>query len=153
MDDSANRRTILPEAMLCVDEIVQIAGRVVTGMRVNTQRIAQNLRTYGPFAGTESVLLEGVRAGGDRQVLHEALRSAAMESWNAIAQGKDNPLGRLLTEEHELTSRVDPAEIRRMLDPSKHIGTASERARRLADQIDDLTPFPQQKSLDTHAQE
>jgi hypothetical protein len=71
-----------------------------------------------------------------------------MESWTAIAQGKANPLGHLLTEDHELTSRVDPAEIRRMLDPSGHIGTASERARVLADRIENLAPFPQQKSLD-----
>ncbi len=148
LDDSANRRTILPEAFLCTDEIVQLAKRVVTGMRVDTLRIAQNLRTYGPFAGTESVLMEGVRAGGDRQELHEVLRSAAMESWSAIAQGKDNPLGRLLTEEQELTSRVDPAEIRRMLDPSKHIGTAAERARKLAERIDRLPEFPQQKPVE-----
>lgn len=149
LDDSANRRTILPEALLCTDEILQLAKRVVTGMRVAPQRIAQNLRTYGPFAGTESVLMEGVRAGGDRQELHEVLRSAAMESWSAIAQGKDNPLGRLLTEEHELTSRVDPAEIRRMLDPTRHIGTAAERARKLAERIDALIEFPQQKPVDT----
>jgi adenylosuccinate lyase len=149
LDDSANRRTILPEAMLCVDEIVQLAKRVVTGMRVDTKRIAENLRTYGPFAGTESVLMEAVRAGGDRQELHEVLRSAAMESWSAIAQGKANPLGHLLTEEHELTSRVDPAEIRRMLDPTGHIGTASERARTLADRIDNLAPFPEQREVTT----
>ena len=148
LDDSANRRTILPEALLCVDEIVQLAKRVVAGMRVDTQRIAQNLRTYGPFAGTESIMMEGVRAGGNRQELHEVLRSAAMESWSAIAQGKDNPLGRLLTEDHELTSLVDPAEIRRMLDPSKHVGTAPLRARALADRIDALTEFPQQKIVE-----
>ncbi|HZZ64537.1 MAG TPA: adenylosuccinate lyase [Candidatus Baltobacteraceae bacterium] len=147
LDDSANRRTILPEAVLCTDEILQIAKRVVAGMRVNPQRIAQNLRTYGPFAGTESVLMEGVRAGGDRQELHEVLRDAAMKSWSAIAQGKDNPLGRLLTEDHELTSRVDPAEIRRMLDPSGHVGTAAERARRLADRINAIPPFPSQKEV------
>jgi adenylosuccinate lyase len=145
LDDSANRRTILPEALLCVDEILQIAMRVVNGLRIDTQRIAENLRTYGPFAGTESVLMEAVRAGGDRQELHEVLRSAAMESWSAIAQGQGNPLGRLLTEDHELTSRVDPAEIRRMLDPGKHIGTAAQRARALAARIDALEPFPQQK--------
>ncbi|HEV3154075.1 MAG TPA: adenylosuccinate lyase [Candidatus Baltobacteraceae bacterium] len=147
LDDSANRRTILPEAFLCVDEIVQLAKRVVDGLRVDTQRIAENLRTYGPFAGTESILMEAVRMGGNRQELHEVLRSAAMESWSAIAQGKANPLGHLLTEEHELTSRVDPAEIRRMLDPSKHIGTASERARQLAARIDGLEAFPLQRDV------
>jgi adenylosuccinate lyase len=149
LDDSANRRTILPEALLCADEIVQLAKRVVSGMRVDANRIAENLRTYGPFAGTESVLMEAVRAGGDRQELHEVLRSAAMESWTAIAQGKGNPLGRLLAEQHELTSRIDPAEIRRMLDPGKHVGTAAQRARALAERIDKLEPFPQQKEVVT----
>jgi adenylosuccinate lyase len=148
LDDSANRRTILPEALLCADEIVQLAKRVVAGLRVDTKRIAENLRTYGPFAGTESVMMEAVRMGGNRQELHEVLRDAAMKSWNEIAQGKANPLGHLLTEEHELTSRIDPAEIRRMLDPSKHIGTAPERAAALAKRINDLEPFPQQKTVD-----
>jgi adenylosuccinate lyase len=147
LDDSANRRTILPEAMLCSDEIVQLATRVVDGMRVDPKRIAQNLRTYGPFAGTESVLLEGVRAGGDRQALHEVLREASMTSWTAISHGKDNPLGRILTEEPELVNRIDPAEIRRMLDPGKHVGTAPERARKLADRIARLEAFPQQKRV------
>jgi adenylosuccinate lyase len=116
-------------------------------LTVENKRIADNLRTYGPFAGTESVLLEAVRAGGDRQELHEVLRTAAMQSWKAIAQGKENPLGQLLTEEPELTNRLDPAEIRRLLEPSRHIGSAATRARQLADRIDKLPPFPAQATL------
>ncbi len=145
LDDSANRRTILPEALLCTDEIVQLALKVVNGLTVENRRIADNLRTYGPFAGTESVLLEAVRAGGDRQELHEVLRTAAMQSWKAIAQGRENPLGQLLTEEPELTNRLDPAEIRRMLEPSRHIGSAASRARQLADRIETLPVFPTQQ--------
>jgi adenylosuccinate lyase len=147
LDDSANRRTILPEALLCADEIVQVAIKVVNGLTVENKRIAENLRTYGPFAGTESVLLEAVRAGGDRQELHEVLRGAAMQSWKAIAQGMENPLGRLLTEEQELTNRLDPAEIRRMLEPSRHIGSAAARARALADRIEKLPAFPAQAAV------
>ena len=147
LDDSANRRTILPEAILCADETVRLALRVVEGLRVDTKRIVQNLRTYGPFAGTESVMMEAVRSGGNRQELHEVLRSAAMESWSAIAEGQDNPLGHLLTADSDLTSLVDPAEIRRLLDPSGHVGTAPARARALADKIDALTEFPKQKEV------
>ena len=147
LDDSANRRTILPEALLCTDELVQLATKVVAGLRVDARRITENLRTYGPFAGTEAVMMEGVRAGGDRQKLHEVLRSAAMRSWEAVAQGQDNPLGLILTEESELTSLVDPAEIRRMLDPSTHFGTAVERAHDLAARIESLEPFPTQKEV------
>ena len=147
LDDSANRRTILPEAMMCADEIVSLALRVVRGMRVNERRIAHNLRTYGPFAGTEAVMMEAVRSGGDRQQLHETIRGAAMEAWDALAQGQDNPLSELLVEDGELTSRVDPAEIRRLLDPGKHVGTAPQRALLLADRIERMEPFPKQNEV------
>ncbi|HEU5479198.1 MAG TPA: adenylosuccinate lyase [Candidatus Tumulicola sp.] len=147
LDDSANRRTILPEALLCSDEIVSLARKTIDGLRVDDRKIAQNLRTYGPFAGTEAVMMEAVRSGGDRQVLHEAIRNASMESWEALAAGQDNPLSRLLTEDRELTALVDPAEIRRLLDPGKHVGTAPERARQLAARIDRLEPFPQQPEV------
>jgi adenylosuccinate lyase len=144
LDDSANRRTILPEALLCVDEIVSLAGRVVEGLRVDERRIAANVRTYGPFAGTESVLMEAVRSGGNRQKLHESIREACMTSWDALGDGRDNPLSQLLSEERALTSLLDPAEIRRLLDPSKHVGTAPQRALALADRIESLPPFPKQ---------
>ena len=148
LDDSANRRTILPEALLCADELIGLARRVIGGLRVNERRIAQNLRAYGPFAGTETVMMEAVRSGGDRQEAHESIRDAAMKAWEALARGEDNPLSTLLTEERALTSRVDPAEIRRLLDPSKHLGTAPQRARLLADSIDRLEPFPKQKQIE-----
>ena len=147
LDDSANRRTVLPEALLCSDEIVTLARRVVSGLRVDERRIAANLRAYAPFAGTQAVMLEAVRAGGDRQQLHETLRSASMEAWAAVGRGEDNPLSRLLTEDRELTALVDPAEIRRLLDPSGYVGTASQRARLLADRIDRIEAFPRQTEV------
>jgi adenylosuccinate lyase len=144
LDDSANRRVVLPEALLCADEIVTLARTVVEGMQIDKRRIAANLRTYAPFTGTQAVMLEAVRAGGDRQLLHEGLRSASMEAWAAIGRGEDNPLSRLLTEERALTALLDPAEIRRLLDPSTQVGTAPQRARLLADRIEHLEPFPRQ---------
>jgi adenylosuccinate lyase len=144
LDDSANRRVVLPEALLCADEIVTLARTVVEGMRIDERRIAANLRTYAPFTGTQAVMLEAVRAGGDRQQLHEGLRSASMEAWAAVGRGEDNPLSRLLTEDRALTALLDPAEIRRLLDPSTQVGTAPQRARLLADRIENLEPFPRQ---------
>ncbi|MBV8491231.1 MAG: adenylosuccinate lyase [Candidatus Eremiobacteraeota bacterium] len=145
LDDSANRRTILPEALLCADEIVNLARKVVDGLRVDERRIAANLRTYGPFAGTESVMMEAVRSGGNRQDLHESIRAAAMQAWDALARGEGNPLSQLLSGDAGLTKLVDPAEVRRLLDPSKHVGTAPQRARLLADRIERLDPFPKQE--------
>jgi adenylosuccinate lyase len=144
LDDSANRRTLLPEALICADEIVTLARKVIAGLRVDERRIAANLRGYAPFAGTEAVMMEAVRAGGDRQRLHEALRSASMEAWAAVGRGEDNPLSRLLAEDGALTALVDPAEIRRLLDPVNYVGTAPHRARLLADRIENLPPFPGQ---------
>ena len=147
LDDSANRRTILPEALLCADEIVILARKVIDGLRVDERRIAHNLRTYGPFAGTEAVMMEAARAGGDRQELHARIRDAAMQAWDALARGEDNPLAQTLAGDKALTALVDPAEIRRLLDPSKHVGTAPQRARALADRVDALPEFPQQKKV------
>jgi adenylosuccinate lyase len=147
LDDSANRRSVLPEALLCADELVTLARTVIEGLRIEERRIAQNVRTYAPFSGTQAVMMEAVRAGGDRQHLHEALRNASMEAWEAVRRGEDNPLSRILTGQAELTALIEPAEIRKLLDPSTHVGTAPQRARLLADRIERLEPFPRQPEV------
>ncbi|HEY5340127.1 MAG TPA: adenylosuccinate lyase, partial [Candidatus Aquilonibacter sp.] len=147
LDDSANRRTILPEAILCADELIALAGKVLEGLRIDFKRITANLRTYGPFAGTEAIMMEAVRAGGNRQTVHETIRRCAMKAWEALDNGESNPLRRLLVEERSLTALVDPAEIRRLLDPDKHIGTAPKRARALVARIGTLAAFPTQREV------
>ncbi len=147
LDDSANRRTILPEAMLCMDELLALAYRVIDRLRVDERRVAQNLRTYGPFSGLEAVMMEAVRAGADRQEVHAELRDAAMAAWSALEREEDNPLAHLLAENSALTARLDPAEIRRLLDPSDRVGTAPVRALRLAQRIDALATFPEQREV------
>ena len=147
LDDSANRRVVLPEALLCADELISLARRVVDGLRVDERRIVANCRTYAPFTGTQAVMMEAVKAGGDRQVLHEALRNASVQAWEAVRRGEENPLARLLAEDRTLTAFLDPAEIRRLLDPSGHVGTAPQRARLLADRIDRLPEFPRQTEV------
>jgi adenylosuccinate lyase len=135
LDDSANRRTILPEALLCADELLSLARKVVAGLRIDERRIAENLRTYGPFAGTEAVLMEAAKAGADRQELHEAIRESAMTAYEALARGETNPLAQLIADDERVARYVDPAEIRLQLDPTGHTGDAASRARRLATRI------------------
>lgn len=135
LDDSANRRTILPEALLCTDEIVALARKIVDGLRIDERKIAENLRTYGPFAGSEAVLMEAARAGADRQELHEAIRENAMSAYAALERGETNPLARLLSDDERIVRWLDPAEVRSQLDPSTHVGDAPVRARRLAQRI------------------
>ena len=147
LDDSANRRTILPEAFLCADELLTLARKIVEGLRVDERRVASNLRTYGPFAGSEAVMMEAVKAGADRQVLHEVIRTAAMTAYERLAAGGDNPLAQLLVDEDAITAHLDPAEIRSLLDPTDHIGDAPERARALVARIKTLAPFPVARAL------
>lgn len=137
LDDSANRRTILPEALLCADEIVSLATKIVDGFRIDERRIAENLRTYGPFAGTEAILMEAAKRGGDRQELHEVIRESAMQAYDALAAGETNPLARMLADDERISRWVDPAEVRERLDPTGHVGDAPQRARRLAERIRD----------------
>jgi adenylosuccinate lyase len=147
LDDSANRRTLLPESVLCTDELLLLAGKIVQGLRLDERRITQNLRQYGPFAGSEAVLMEAVKSGGDRQVLHEAIRDAAMRAYEAIAAGGDNPLATLLVDDERLTALLDPAEIRSLLKASEYVGDAPERARALVARIGALEPFPKPRTL------
>lgn len=135
LDDSANRRTILPEALLCSDELVTLARRIVDGLRIDERKVSENLRTYGPFSGTEAVLMEAARAGADRQELHEAIRENAMTAYAALGRGESNPLAHLLADDERIVRWVDPAEVRVQLDPTGHVGDAPVRARRLAARI------------------
>ena len=147
LDDSANRRTILPEAFLCADELLALARKIVAGLRVDERRVAQNLRTYGPFAGSEAVMMEAVKAGGNRQELHESIRDAAMLAHERLAAGAENPLADLLASDERLLRFLAPAEIRTLLDPTDHIGDAPERARALAARVKALAPFPRPRAL------
>jgi adenylosuccinate lyase len=138
LDDSANRRTVLPEAFLAADEIVQLAIRVLRGLRVDERRIAHNLAAFGPFSGTEAVLMAAAKRGGDRQVLHEALRDASMKAYDAMANGEANPLESLLSKDAQVGRYVNPEEIAALMDPRAHTGSASRLARAFAKSLRDL---------------
>jgi adenylosuccinate lyase len=132
LDDSANRRTLLPEAFLATDEIVRLTKRVVAGMRVDKRRIAHNLAAFGPFSGTEAILMTAAKRGADRQALHETLRDASMKAYDAIARGEANPLQQLLSEDAQVRRYVQPEELGALMDPQRHVGDAAERARSFA---------------------
>lgn len=132
LDDSANRRIILPEAFLIADELLGTVTRLVRDLRVNAAAIARNLDAYGPFAGIEPLLMRLVKAGADRQAMHETLRDVAMEAWSAVEAGKTNPLEELLAGDERLLRYLDAASIRASLEASDYIGDAPERARALA---------------------
>jgi adenylosuccinate lyase len=141
LDDSANRRTMLPEAFLIADELILTALKIVEGMRVDDRAIARNLGVYGPFAATERVLMALSKAGADRQAMHERLRGLALTAWEAVGAGQPNPLETLLAADQEIGSYLPEGEIHNLMDVRQHLGDAPERAKALARRIrETITP-------------
>ena len=137
LDDSANRRLVLPEAFLLTDEALTRATRLATDMQIWPAAVARNLRDYGLFAATERVLMAAVRAGGDRQALHELIREHSLAAWAALQAGAPNPLVEALAGDVRITALVPAIELPALMDASAHVGDAAPRARALATTIRD----------------
>lgn len=143
MDDSANRREVLPAAFLATDEILRRAGRVLRGLEIDEGALARNLEKYGVFAATERVLMEAVKAGAlrqtqdraDRQALHEVIRRHSLAAWEAVAEGEPNPLAERLASDTAITALLGPNQVRELLDAGDYVGDAPARARALAKRI------------------
>lgn len=140
LDDSANRRSILPEAFLIADELVSRAMRVIQGLEIREDVVARNLATYGVFAATERVLMEAVKAGGDRQVLHDAIREHSMVAWDSVRRGETNPLADLLARDQRVITWLPPSHLAGLLDASGYVGDAEKRALNLAQELVELSP-------------
>ena len=135
LDDSANRRLFLPEAFLLTDEALIRSQRLFEGVTIWPGPTARNLRDYGVFAATERLLMEAVKAGGDRQHLHELIREQSLLAWQALQNGEPNPLVDNLLADPRITALV-PAELANsLLDASAYVGDAPQRARNIATKI------------------
>ena len=135
LDDSANKRLIISEGFLAVDQMLISAEKILSNIVINEDKITKNLETYAPFAATEAILMQAVKSGGNRQKLHEALRNISMEAWNAIQNGKTNPIKDLLKSSKELSEHLTKEMIDSLLDVTHHIGDAPNRALILAKKI------------------
>ncbi len=135
LDDSANRRTLLPEAFLTADELLRTSTRLVKGLVVSETAIRRNLEIYGPFAALERLLMQLARRGADRQEMHERLRQHAMSAWADVQAGQANPLVELVSNDPMLQAYLLLAEIRECMDAAEHLGDAPQRARQLAESV------------------
>ncbi len=135
LDDSANRRYILPEAFLLLDEILLTSLKLIKGLVINETAIKRNLDTYAPFAATESLIIASVKNGANRQEMHELLRSIAMKAWSEVQMGSPNPMVSLLEQDTKLSRYVNKKTIQSLLEVSNHVGQAEKRARFLARQV------------------
>ena len=135
LDDSANRRMILPEAFLIADEMLRECREIFSGLQVFEHGIKQNLQDYGPFAATEKLLMTLSKAGPDRQQMHQVLRNHSLQAWTDVREGGVNPLLELVSNDPTLLEYLSQAEIRKVMDGSAYLGDAVERAKKLARKI------------------
>jgi len=129
LDDSANRRIILPEACLATEEILLRATRIIGGLRVDREAAQRALDRFAPFAATERVLMALARAGGDRQQGHEAIRTCSMRAWAALQKGEENPLADLLADDPYVRQFLSPEQVHRLMAEGAGIGLAARRSR------------------------
>jgi adenylosuccinate lyase len=134
LDDSASQRLILPQAFILTDELLVRAQRILSGLVVRKEGVAHNLKAYGTFAATERLLMELVKAGADRQEMHEVIRKQSMAAWDVLQNDTTahNPLADLLAAEPAVLAHLPAAEVRTLLDATGYIGDAPERARAMA---------------------
>ncbi len=135
LDDSANRRTMLPEMFLISDELLTTITRLVKGMNIYPEVIQRNLTIYAPFAATERLMMAAAKSGINRQTLHEELRKLSMQAWQAIKDGYPNPLLELVLQNTLFQSALSATEIRDLMNIENYIGDAALRARKLGDRI------------------
>jgi len=132
LDDSANRRLVLTDALLTADAVLGLAGGICAGLRVHREAIAARVERELPFMATETFLMEAALRGGDRQELHEALRGYSLEAHAAVARGGENPL--LDTLAADARFGLSREELRSMLDPVAFTGRSAQQVTELIEE-------------------
>ena len=135
LDDSANRREVIPEAFLACDEIVSTANAILSGLTIDELGIAEQLERYGPFSALERILTALVMEGADRQEMHEHLREHSLKAWQALQEGQVNPLRDQLAQDTAVLKYLQPGQIRDLLEARSYVGNAPQRARAMAQRI------------------
>lgn len=125
LDDSANRRISLPEGFLCADAILRLAQNVTDGIHVNEKIVAKTVQEYLPFIATENLMMEGVKRGGDRQELHEIIRTCSMAATARMKEGESCDLMERLAEEPAFA--LSKEELQQVLAPELYIGRSAEQ--------------------------
>jgi adenylosuccinate lyase len=125
LDDSSNRRLLLPEAFLTTDAVLRLYLNVVRGLVVNPAVIARRVEQELPFMATEALLMAGVKAGGDRQILHERIRVHSMAAAQAVKAGKPNDLMARVADDPAFTAVH--ADLPALLAPMRFVGRAPQQ--------------------------
>ena len=124
LDDSANKRLSVPEGFLAIDGILDLCLNVVDGLVVYPKVIEKRLRSELPFMATENIMMDAVKAGGDRQELHERIRELSMEAGrNVKVEGKDNNLLELIAADPAFNMTLE--DLQKTMEPAKYTGRAA----------------------------
>ncbi|MDD7984443.1 adenylosuccinate lyase [Lentisphaera marina] len=133
LDDSANRRLSLPEAFLGVDVILTLATNVIDGMAVWPHVINKRVMTYLPFMATENIIMACVKAGGDRQDLHEAVRIHSVAAAKVMKEGGENDLLDRIANDEIFAAVKDKLDT--LTNPTDYIGRSSQQVDEFIDEI------------------
>ena len=134
LDDSANKRLSVPEGFLAIDGILDLCLNVVDGLVVYPKVIEKRLMSELPFMATENIMMDAVKAGGDRQELHERIRELSMEAGKTVkVEGKDNNLLELIAADPAFNLSLE--DLQRSMDPKKYIGRAKEQTERFVNTV------------------
>ena len=124
LDDSANKRLSVPEGFLAIDGILDLCLNGVDGLVVYPKVIEKRLRSELPFMATENIMMDAVKAGGDRQELHERIRELSMEAGrNVKVEGKENNLLELIAADPAFNMTLE--DLQKTMDPAKYTGRAA----------------------------
>ena len=134
LDDSANKRLSIPEGFLAVDGILDLYLNVVDGLVVYPKVIEKRLMSELPFMATENIMMDAVKAGGDRQELHERIRELSIEAGrNVKAEGRDNNLLELIAADPSFNLTLE--ELKKTMDPKKYVGRAPQQVEEFLDEV------------------
>lgn len=134
LDDSANKRISVPEAFLAVDGILDLYLNIVDGLVVYPKVIEKHLMAELPFMATENIMMDAVKAGGDRQELHEKIRTLSMEAGrNVKEKGLDNNLLELIAADPSFNLTLE--ELKQTMDPKKYVGRSKEQVEEFVKEV------------------
>ena len=136
LDDSANRRISMPEGFLCADAVLRLCQNVTDGLHVNEKIVAKTVREYLPFIATENLLMEATKKGGNRQELHEIIRTCSMKATEEMKQGGSCDLLKYLSAEPKFG--LNSEEMERLLSPSLYIGRCPEQVEEFLKEVKPL---------------
>ena len=127
LDDSANRRIMLPEVFLATEECIITLRRVVSGMNIHESAVKKLMDSYGVFSATERLLMELGKRGADRQEMHEVIREESLRSWAEVQEGRENNLRENLENDERILAFLSKDEIDSLLDADAYTGDAVQR--------------------------